>query len=83
MTSIESRDVARRAEQIYDERLKQELEALHVHRYVAVEPDSGEYFLGDTLSEAIQAARIAHPDRLAFAIRVGHISTVHSGMLAT
>jgi hypothetical protein len=81
--SVDSRETARRAEKFYDDRLKQELEALHLHRYVAVEPDSGEYFLGDTLSEAIQAARSAYPDRLAFAIRVGHGSTIHMAVLTT
>ena len=83
MSNIDSLDVARRSERIYDERLKSQLEREHLHRYVAVEPDSGDYYLGDTLSEAIQAARRAHPDRLAFAIRVGHLSTVHLGVLAT
>jgi hypothetical protein len=83
VSNIESLDVARRAEQIYDERLKSELEREHLHRYVAVEPDSGDYYLGNTLSEAIQAARGAHPERLAFAIRVGHLSTIHLGVLAT
>ena len=32
-----------------------------------------------TLSEAIQAARAAHPARLPFALRVGHKSTVELG----
>jgi hypothetical protein len=72
MTIHKSEDIARRAEAIYESRLKDELERSHGDAFVAIEPDSGEYFLGRTLSEAIGSARRAHPDRLAHALRVGH-----------
>ena len=58
------------------------LEACHRHAFVAVEPDSGDYFLGNTLSEAIQAARKAYPDRISFALRVGHPSAVNLGVMS-
>lgn len=48
---------------------------------VAIEPDSGDFFLGKTLSEAIQASRAAHPNCLAFAMRVGHSTAVNIGVL--
>jgi len=83
MTSEHSLDVARRASEIYDMRLRIMLETDHCHAYVAVEPDSGDYFLGDTLSEAIQAARAAHPNRISFALRVGHPTAVHLGVMST
>jgi hypothetical protein len=83
MASEISLDVARRATEIYDMRLRGILEADHRNAYVAVEPDSGDYFLGDTLSEAIQAARTAHPNRISFALRVGHPSAVHLGVMST
>jgi hypothetical protein len=70
---------ARRAEAIYAQRLKDTLEVTHPDAFVAIEPDSGDDFLGRTLSEAIGLARKAHPDRLAHAIRVGHRATVHFG----
>jgi len=38
---------------------------------------------GKTLSEAIQASRAAHPDRLAFAMRVGHDAAVHIGVMTS
>jgi len=83
MASEQSLDVARRATEIYDTRLRGKLEADHRNAFVAVEPDSGDYFLGDTLSEAIQAARTAHPNRIPFALRVGHPSAVHLGVMST
>ena len=62
MASEQSLAVARRATDIYDPRLRVKLEAEHRDAFVAVEPDSGDYFLGKTLSEAIVAARRDTPE---------------------
>ncbi len=82
MVSEETADVARRAKQLYEKKLRTKLEATNMNEFVAIEPDSGDYFFGETLSEAIQASRAAHPERLAFALRVGHSTTVHIGVLS-
>jgi hypothetical protein len=68
-----------RANALYQERLKERLETTNRDDFVAIEPESGNFFLGKTLSEAIQAARAAYPDRLPFVLRVGHSSTVELG----
>lgn len=81
MASEQTTDVARRAKQLYEDKLKTRLETNHRNAFIAIEPDSGDYFLGTTLSEAIQASRTAHPDRLAFAMRVGHDVAVTIGTL--
>ena len=60
------------ARKIYANRLRELLEPDHMHEFVAIEPVSGDYFLGQTLSEAIGASRTKYPDRLAHAMRVGH-----------
>lgn len=73
-------NIAERAKQIYNERLKSQMEALYPDSFVAIEPDSGECFLGATLSEAIGKSRQKYPDRLAHAIRVGHPAAVHFGL---
>lgn len=71
--------VAEQAKQIYDERLRSFLEETHRNEFVAIEPLSGDYFLGQTLSEAIGASRKKYPDRLAHALRVGHKAAIHFG----
>ena len=81
MVSQKTEDVVRRATQFYEEKLREKLEVTNMNDFVAIEPDSGQYFFGKTLSEAIQAARGAYPDRLAFAMRVGHSAAVHIGVL--
>jgi len=77
--SQNNESVGDRARRIYDELLRATLEASHMNEFVAIEPISGEYFLGRTLSEAIGAAREKYPDRLAHALRVGHKAAVHLG----
>jgi hypothetical protein len=79
MVSEASRETARLAESIYHERHKDRLEKTHPNEFVAIEPLSGDFFLGHTLSEAIGAARKAHPNRLSHALRVGHKAAVHLG----
>lgn len=82
MPTSESLNVARRAQAIYDERLRAKLEATNPDDFVAIEPESGDFYLGRTLSEAIQAARASHPNRLPFTLRIGHKTTVDMGVLS-
>lgn len=79
MISEETHSVAERAKRIYADRLQTQLEAEHLHRHVAIEPDSGDFFLGDSFAEAVRAARSTHPNRISFVIRIGHEAAVHLG----
>jgi hypothetical protein len=81
MVSQQTANVARRAKEFYELRLRTSLEATNRDDFVAIEPESGDYFIGESLSEAIQSSRAAHPDRLAFAIRIGHSVAVNIGVL--
>ncbi|HZZ78173.1 MAG TPA: hypothetical protein VFE62_06625 [Gemmataceae bacterium] len=72
-------DLFTRAKRVYEERLQHQLECSNPNAFVAIEPDSGEYFLGQTLSEASAAAHAAYPDRRCCVLRVGHSVTVHIG----
>jgi hypothetical protein len=68
-----------KAQEIYDRRLRGDLEQTHLHYFVAIEPESGAHFLGKTLSEAAAGARAAYPDRRSCILRVGHRAAVHIG----
>jgi hypothetical protein len=80
MITTESEQFARQAEALYQERLKQVLEPAHNDEFVAIEPESGEYFLGATISEAAALARRAHPNKLTHIMLVGHKAALHIGM---
>ena len=82
MASRHSMELARRARDIYEQRLRGKLEATNRDDFVAIEPESGDFFLGKTLSQAVQAARTVYPDHLPFALRVGHETTVELGVLS-
>jgi hypothetical protein len=77
----ESQSVADKAQRLYDEVLKEELEIAHMDSFCAIEPESGDYFLGKTFSEAMGAARKAHPDRPPYCVRIGHRAALHLGVL--
>lgn len=72
-------DLFKRAERSYQERLRTDLERTHLNSFVAIEPESGDYFLGRTLSEASALASAAHPDRRCCILRVGHSVALHIG----
>jgi len=80
MTEPEVDEFVQRAEEVYANQMRAVLEPDHIGEFVAIEPESGDYFVGKTLSEAMGAARRAHPDRLAHAMRVGHKAALHFGM---
>jgi hypothetical protein len=75
--------IAEQAKRIYESRWKAELEATHRDQFVAIEPVSETYFLGDEFIEAAMAAKTAHPDRKPFVIRIGHDAAFHLGVCAT
>jgi hypothetical protein len=81
MVSAETKSVIDRAKAVYASRLQPELEARHMNRFVAIEPDSGEYFLGVTFDEAVNSARTKYPSRLSHTIRIGHRAAFHIGVL--
>src|SRR5206468_7373575 len=79
MVSAETKSVIERAKRIYAEQLRAVLEPQHGNRFVAIEPESGEYFLGDTFDEAVKSVRAKHQSRLSHAIRIGHRAAFHVG----
>lgn len=81
MVSAESRSVIDRAKRLYAERLQPVLEAEHPDRFVAIEPESGDYFVADSLDGAIRASREKYPDRLSHVMRVGHKAAIHIGLM--
>jgi hypothetical protein len=72
-------ELIQRAEKIYEERYKSQLERTHPDYFVAIEPDSEDYFLGETFSEASAEARAVYPDRRTAVLRVGHRAALHIG----
>ena len=79
MVPDDTKSVIERAKRIYAERLRAVLEHQHPNRFVAIEPESGDYFLEDTFDAAVASARAKHPSRLSHTIRIGHRAAFHMG----
>ena len=75
--------IAEQAKRVYEKRLKAELEAKNRDRFVAIEPVSESFFLGDQFIDAALAAKKAFPNRKSFVIRVGHEAAFHIGGFAS
>ena len=79
MVSADTKSVIERAKRIYAAQLQAVLEPQHRNRFVAIEPESGEYFLADTFDEAVKLAWAKHPSRLSHTIWIGHRAAFHLG----
>jgi hypothetical protein len=73
--SISAADLVRSGRQVY-EKLKDDLESWQFGRFVAIDPQSELYFLGDTGTEALVVAHAALPDARFFLARIGY-KTAH------
>lgn len=71
--------VSEKAKQVYESDLRDRLEVTHRDQFVAIEPESRAYFVGDTFISAAMAAKEAFPDRKSFVLRVGHAAAFHIG----
>ena len=65
-------EIMSRGDRVYEDKLKNRLENNHKGRFVAIEPASGNYFLGDTGSKALWAAHKAMPEKRFFLKRIGY-----------
>ena len=63
--------VARRGEEIYREQHQAKLEEKHRGRYVAIDVETGQAYLGDTSGDALQKAREEAPHGAFHLMRVG------------
>ena len=80
MLSDTSKNVANRARRLYDDQYRADLERTHHGHFACIEPDSGDYFLGETLDDAVNQAIDAYPDRLTHTLRIGHAAALHLGV---
>jgi hypothetical protein len=68
---INKQELASKGKQIYAA-LREKLEPEHKGRIVVIEPDTGGYFLGDTLLEADKKARRRYPGKVFYAVKIGY-----------
>jgi hypothetical protein len=67
---INKREFARKAKAIY-ETIRDEMETNYMGKIVAIDPETGDYFIGDSGIDAGDKAREKYPDKIFFLVRVG------------
>jgi len=72
ITNVDMRRLDEEGERIYHEKLKSMLEPDYKGKIVAIEIDSGDYFIGDTVVEAGLKAKEKYPDKIFQFIRIGY-----------
>lgn len=70
LPTIHPEEISRKGMEIY-QRAQRRLEKSHYGEYVAIEVDSGKYFLGKTLEEATVKAKNVFPTKIFYFVKVG------------
>jgi hypothetical protein len=74
-------EIAELAKQFYEKELKHSLDVTRTVKFVAIEPSSKSYFLGETFVEAVLAAKATYPERQSFVLKIGQLTAFHLGAL--
>lgn len=64
--------LAEKGRDFYNRNLKQSFEPERNGEFIALDPETGTYFLGKTGREALAQAETAHPDRQFYLQRIGY-----------
>ena len=69
---VSPEQVSEKGEEFYKNKLKSILEPIDNGKFVAIEIISGDYFIGNSILEALDAAKKKYPDRLFHTIKIGY-----------
>jgi len=76
LPNINPAEIARKGEEIYQRELKAKFEKTHFGKYIAIEVDSGEYFLGENQIDVSSKAKKKFPDKITYLIKIGYPAVV-------
>lgn len=68
-------EIAQRGEKVY-EKVSKQIEKKYLGDFMAIEVDSGKYFLGQTQMEAIEKAKKRFPAKVFYLMKIGFPAVV-------
>lgn len=71
VSNIDTRKIGGKGNEIF-KKISKELEEDYRGKFVAIEVDSGDYFIGDTSIEASKKAKEEYPDKVFFLGKIGY-----------
>ncbi|PJE69142.1 hypothetical protein COU96_01285 [Candidatus Shapirobacteria bacterium CG10_big_fil_rev_8_21_14_0_10_38_14] len=69
--SASAEEIIQKGQKFYEEKLKNKLEKKFAGKFVAIEINSGEYFIGNTLEKALEKARRKFPYEVFHSVKIG------------
>jgi len=69
-TDFDEKLFSKKSHQIYDP-IKDILIEKYRGKILAIAPDSGDYFIGDSKMQAAMQAKVKHPDKFFYFFRIG------------
>src|SRR3990167_7071376 len=69
--STSTQELFEKGQKIYDTQLKDKLEPEYTGKFVAIDIETAEYFIGDSLDEALGKARGKYPSKIFHSVKVG------------
>ncbi|MDP3795096.1 MAG: hypothetical protein Q8R13_04170 [bacterium] len=66
--------IAEKGKEIY-EKVKSKYEPANIGKFLAIETDSGEIFMGENSVEAVSVAKERFADKIFYVVKIGHEST--------
>ncbi len=79
---LSDEEISRRGEQIYNERLRDKIEAANIGNLVSIDVETGDYEIGsDSFSDLDAPLRLhsRHPDAAIYTLRIGYNAVVALG----
>ncbi|MEW6610978.1 MAG: hypothetical protein AB1352_05155 [Patescibacteria group bacterium] len=76
-TQQDVQHLAEAGDRVYEEKIKAEVEPQMAGKYLAIDPETGDWFAGDTIMEADEQARKKYPHKVFFLKRVGFRAVFH------
>lgn len=73
-------EIVRRGQEIYEDRLRSQLEPEHIGKYLVIDIETGEYELDEDGHAASVRAFQKKPDGARYGMRIGHRAYGHLGM---
>ena len=66
-------EAVRRGKAVYQEKLRAALDTPENYgKTLVIDPDSGDYEMGDNHYDLIEAVHARHPDKLSYSMRIGY-----------
>ena len=72
-------EMARRGQELYESGIRQQVEAGNEGKIVAIDIETGEFAVGETVVAATDQLFERNPDAQPFGIRIGHRAVYHFG----